>query len=376
MSPEAVSRHVLADVVECASDVIVITDGSGRILFVNRQVSAVFGYDPAEMVGQRAEMLVPERFRARYLQLCARYMKSPRPRSLGRDLDLLARRKDGSEFPIEIGLSPLADGGRTVVAATIRDITLRRHIERELVRARHAAERASHARTRYLATASHDLRQPLHSIALWHHALCRLVTDGPATGALAQQGQAIELMSRLFDSLLDIGRLDSGAITPDLSDFPVALVLNQIRQEFSSLAASKGLELQLEGAEQTVRSDPSLLGQVLRNLVSNAIKYTAVGRVRVSCLSQPDAVRIEVVDTGVGIPADQLAYIYEEFYQVEGPPRTPRDGYGLGLSIVQRLLPVLDVNLEVQSEVGRGSTFALKVPRATSNRSRPPRVKP
>jgi len=181
-------------------------------------------------------------------------------------------------------------------------------------------------------------------------------------------------MSRLINALLDISKLESGAVRPDPSDFTVAAIFEEMRSEFASLAASKGLELRIEAGAPRAHSDPSLIGQILRNLVSNAIKYTDRGSVVLRSIPDAAGVRLEVTDTGVGIPADQLPYIYDEFYQIGVASNTTREGYGLGLAIVQRLVKLLGLRLEVRSEVGRGSTFALGLPppaRAESVRHAP-----
>jgi len=177
-----------------------------------------------------------------------------------------------------------------------------------------------------------------------------------------QAEQAIGAMGRLLNALLDISKLESGVVTTEIMDFTVTTLFEELRAEFAGVAASKGLELSIKSSDNAVHSDPSLLGQVLRNLISNAIKYTRAGGVQLRASSQQAFVRIEVCDTGIGIPADQLAHIYEEFFQVEGSPNTVRDGYGLGLSIVQRIVRLLDLKLEVTSEIGKGSTFSLTVP--------------
>ena len=190
--------------------------------------------------------------------------------------------------------------------------------------------------------------------------------DPVAAEAVLQQGQAIEAMSRLINALLDISKLESGAIHPDPADFAVAALFEQMRGEFASFAASKGLQLQIEATAPAAHSDASLVGQILRNLVSNAIKYTNAGWVRLRSAPGVAGVRLEVTDTGVGIPTDQLPYIYDEFYQVGVASNTTREGYGLGLAIVQRLVKLLGLRLEVRSEVGRGSTFALELPAAAA----------
>ncbi len=193
-------------------------------------------------------------------------------------------------------------------------------------------------------------------------SLQRQVTDPDVRAVLQQQDQAIGAMKRLLNALLDISKLESGAIKPEITDFKVAALFEELRDEFAGLAQSKGIDLAIESCDEAVRSDPSLVGQVMRNLVSNAIKYTRHGCVMLRCLHEQSFVRLEVLDTGVGIAADQLAFIYDEFYRVDGPGHSARDGYGLGLSIVQRAVRLLDLDLAVTSEVGKGSKFSLALP--------------
>jgi len=358
--------ELVQSALESAPDAIVIADASGTVVFANRQVSALFGYDPEDVIGQPVEQLLPERFRARHIGYRQGFTHTPRTRPMGAGLDLQALRKDGTEFPVEISLSPIGVGNEALIAAAIRDVTDRKLIEAELVAARQLAERANQAKSRFLATASHDLRQPLQALSLLNGTLRRLPTAPDVSEAHAQQEQAISAMSRLVNALLDISKLESGAIKPEITDFTVASIFEEMRQEFATLARNRGLELAVESCDDTVRSDPSLLEQILRNLVSNAIKYTRHGRVLLRCLHEPAIVRFEVLDTGIGIPADQLPYIYDEFYQVRGAPSAPSDGYGLGLSIVSRLVKLLDLRLDVDSEPGKGSSFRLDVPASSA----------
>ncbi len=359
------SPELLSTVLESAPDAIVIVDADGRIVFASRQVAALFGHAPEELVGHGVERLLPERFRQAHLGHRRSYARNARMRPMGVDLDLYALRKDGSELPVEISLSPIQDGQRALVAAAIRDVSERKRIQTALTQAREEADRANQAKSRFLATASHDLRQPLQTLSLLNGTLSRIVRDPTAAEALTQQGQAIAAMSRLLNALLDISKLESGAIRPDPTDFTVAALFEQLRGEFASLAASKGIALHIESDGHRAHSDPSLVGQILRNLLSNAIKYTPHGSVRLRSLERAPTVRIEVVDTGIGIPPDQLPYIYDEFYQIGVASNTAREGYGLGLSIVHRLVTLLGLRLEVQSEVGRGSIFVLQLPQAT-----------
>jgi PAS domain S-box-containing protein len=358
MLPSDLVRSVL----ESAPDAMIIIDDGGAVLFANRQVTTLFGYDTAEVIHQPIERLLPERFRARHVGHRNGYSRAVRVRPMGNGLDLFAMRKDGSEFPVEISLSPIEQDGRMLTAAAIRDVTDRMRVEAEIREARAVADRANLGKSRFLATASHDLRQPLQALALLNGTLRRLVHDGDAREVIEQQEEAVAAMSRLLNALLDVSKLESGAIKPDITDFNVAQLLEELRREFTAIAANKGLELLVEPINATVHSDVSLLSQALKNLVSNAIKYTSRGWVRLRSNINGSFIRIEVCDSGPGIAADHLPFIFDEFYQVGVAANTSRDGYGLGLSIVQRVVKLLDLRIDVTSQPGQGSTFALEVP--------------
>ena len=354
--------QLLSSALQLAPDAIVIVDASGQILFANRRLLALLGYEYAEVRGQRVEMLLPERFRQRHLGHRSEYAENARVRPMGVDLELFALHKDGHEIPVEISLSPIEDGARVLVAAALRDVTERNKIAKDLKEAREAADRANQAKSRFLATASHDLRQPLQTLALLNGTLRRIVQEPHAHEAIVHQSQAIEAMSRLLNALLDISKLESGAVRPDPTDFAVAALFEELRNEFASLAEAKGLELRISATAGLIHSDRSLVGQILRNLISNAIKYTRKGFVELRALVQPSAIHIEVIDSGVGMAPEQLPYIYDEFYQIGVSTNAFREGYGLGLSIVARLVKLLGLHLAVRSAVGYGSTFDLELP--------------
>jgi PAS domain S-box-containing protein len=355
---------------ESAPDAMIIIDASGIIRYANRQVSALFGYAYDEIIDQSVERLMPQRFRRRHVGHREAYAGNLRVRPMGAGLELFGQRRDGAEFPIEISLSPILDDERVLVAAAIRDVSDRKRVEAELVvarqvaeQAREAADRANLAKSRFLATASHDLRQPLQTLALLNGTLRRMVSDSDSLLAISKQEQAIGAMSRLLNALLDISRLESGTIKPESTDFRVSGLFDELHREFARSAEDKGLRLHVETSADIVHSDPSLVEQVLRNLVANAIKYTRQGEVRLRCLKDESVVRIEVIDTGIGISEDQLRYIFDEFYQVSVPTHghNKRDGYGLGLSIVQRIVSLLDLQLDVRSQVAIGSVFTLSL---------------
>ncbi len=372
--PSELARSAL----DAAPDAMLIIDHAGIIQYANQQVSSLFGYAHAEVVGQSVERLMPDRFRTQHIAHRQHYSGVRRP--MGQGLELIGRRADGTEFPVEISLGPVESPGQSLVAAAIRDVTDRKRAEAELKVARHtadraletateareSADRANQSKSRFLATASHDLRQPLQTLALLNGTLRRIVSNRDAAEVLAQQEQAIGAMSRLLNALLDISKLESGAIKLEPCDFKVAALLEELHREFAGIAASKGLKLQVAAAEQYVYSDRSLVERILKNLVSNAIKYTRQGQVSLRCVSEAASVRVEILDTGIGIPSDQIAYIYDEFYQVGVPANSSREGYGLGLSIVKRLVRLLNLRLDVTSEVGKGSVFSLSLQPGTS----------
>ena len=367
---QSVTAALARSLLDAAPDAMIVIDRAGTIRFANRQVSAVFGHAREELVGQKVESLMPARFRARHLAHRLSYSESLRTRPMGLGLELFGLRRDGTEFPVEISLSPIDGEGETLVAAAIRDVTDRKRVEAELIVARQnadvareSADRANQGKSRFLATASHDLRQPLQTLSMLNGMLRRAISEPVAVEALAQQELAIGAMSRLLNALLDISKLESGAIKPDPTDFSVSGLFEELRLEFASLASSRGLTLKVSGSDDYAHSDRALVEQILMNLLSNAIKYTREGWVALRCLLDTSScLRIEVEDTGIGIPADQLRLIYDEFYQVGVRTNSSRDGYGLGLSIVQRLVTLLSAKLEVKSEVGKGSVFSLTLP--------------
>jgi PAS domain S-box-containing protein len=347
---------------DSAPDAIVVTDNEGTIVLVNHRTETLLGYRRAELIGKPVEMLLPERFHAMHPVQRRAYAADPVLRPMGAHLELYARRADGVDLPVEISLSPVRVAGGLQIACAIRDITDRRRVLDELRDARNEADKANRAKGAFLATASHDLRQPVQALSLLNGVLRRLVKDGDAIDAVAQQGSAIDAMSRLLNALLDISKLESGAVKPQLTTWNAQTLLQLLRSEFSRVAADKGLKLEFDAGQGWVHTDDALVGQVLRNLVANAIKYTKQGRVLLRSVREGSKVRLEVHDTGMGMAPEELSRIYDEFYQVGVPANASRDGYGLGLSIVSRIVKLLGVKLDVRSEVSKGSVFTLELP--------------
>ena len=233
----------------------------------------------------------------------------------------------------------------------------------EVLLARDRAEDASRAKSRFLAAASHDLRQPLHALALYSGALSLRAPEGGCAELVTQIDSTVSSLSALFESLLDISKLDAGAVRPELKRIDVSAVIDRIKSEFRAIAHEKGLEFLVSSSDATVETDPVLFERILRNLVDNAIKYTQQGTVELSTNVVGNGLRIAVSDTGPGIPEAERERIFEEFYQIGNSERDRRAGLGLGLALVRRLAKLLEIPLDMTSEPGKGSTFAVTLPR-------------
>jgi two-component system, sensor histidine kinase len=344
-------------------DAMLVVDEQGIIQFANETTHELFGCTPAQLMGQPIKLLIPERFHMRHGAHLANYLRQPASREMGaRISDLFARRADGSEFPAGIRLSPFQAEGRSFVAAAIRDMTERRSISDALVVAREDAERANRAKSRFLATASHDLRQPLQAIRLINASMQKLTQRIPDIGDLVhQQEVAIDSATRMLNALLDISRLESGSVEPQLSPVSLAATFQGLAREFEPAAAAKNLRLEFPVTEIVLSTDQTLFAQLLQNLIGNAVKYTEHGYVRVTQRLESDALVLAIEDSGAGIPDDKLERVFDEYYQI-GPQGTQRLGVGLGLAIVREVCRLLGYSITVSSKVGEGACFSIRVP--------------
>jgi len=356
------SDSLARDLLDAAPDAKVITNQHGAIELVNAQTEAMFGYSRAELVGQSVEMLIPDRYKAGHPKHREGYSGAPRKRPMGANLELYGRRRDGSEFPVEISLSPLQTEQGLLISSAIRDVTDRKQMLEDLKAAQAEADKANAAKSSFLAAASHDLRQPLQTLMLLNNVLSKVSTDPRAIAAAKTQRDALNAMSELINALLDISRLDSGTIQPRVEDFPARAIFQQLKSSFEEEARAKGLTLMVDDCPQVIRSDKGLLEQVVQNLVANAIRYTPRGKVTLRCVHESDAMRIEVKDTGIGIPENKRELIFEEFAQLNAQPGEKREGLGLGLAIVRRIARLLQHDVHVDSAPGYGSTFSVIVP--------------
>jgi len=248
------------------------------------------------------------------------------------------------------------------VVITFVDITERKQAAHALEAARQQADQANLAKSRFLAAASHDLRQPLQTLALLQGLLAKKAKDESVRKLVALLDPTLHTMSGMLNTLLDINQIDAGTIHAKIVDFPIADLLGRLTGEFAYHAQAQGLELRDVPSRLAVRSDPRLLEQMLRNLLSNAMKYTKRGKVLIGCRRRATHLSIEIWDTGIGIDAAELQAIFDEYHQIDNPARERSRGLGLGLSIVQRLADLLDHRVQVRSRPGRGSVFSVDVP--------------
>ena len=272
------------------------------------------------------------------------------------------------EIWLELRASPVrGPAGRLVsVIITVRDITEHKTAQAALADARREADAANVAKSKFLAAASHDLRQPVQSLMLLMEALSTCTTDPATRKILTTMDRALGALKMLLDGLLDVSRLEAGAVEPARSVFPVTELLDRIAANSRPVAVRKGLLLHIMPCGAYVNSDPMLLGRILQNLVENALRYTSQGRILVGCRRRGAVLRIEVWDTGIGIPANQQEDIFQEFVQVGNASRDRDQGLGLGLAVVRRLARMLDHPVSLRSEPGRGSVFRVEVPLAES----------
>ncbi|MCB1625728.1 MAG: response regulator [Pseudomonadales bacterium] len=368
------AANCLRIILDRAFGFVGVLDASGKLLEINAAALAFAGVSRAQVVGCAFAATPWWNWSAEQQAKLTAGIASASHNEFVR-FEAQHRRADGSIEPVDFSLSPVLDQSGTVthLVAEGRRNGQREQLERELraraeelEAAKMAADKANLSKSEFLAAASHDLRQPLQTIALVHAILVRTVKDQTAASQLHSLAEAIRSMENLLSALLDVNRLESGVIAPRKQVFVLEQILTPLRSGLGFAADDKQLQLDIPVCHESVRTDPHLLDVILRNLVSNAIKYTRRGSVTVLAAPVDGVLRIQVIDTGIGIAAEHCERLFDDFYQIDNPARDQRRGVGLGLGIVRRISRLLALPVRVQSEPGRGTTFSIDIPRVVS----------
>jgi PAS domain S-box-containing protein len=380
----AVSAHRVSLLFEAAPDAILEIDDGGHILHANTEAERMFQRSKEELAGLTVEALVPERFRGKHLGLRSHYTADPMRRPMGAGLDLYAIRKDGTEFAVDIKLSPVA--GR--VMCVVRDVSerrdaeekikmLNRNLERrslELATANEdlslqnrQVERANRLKSEFLASMSHELRTPLNTIL----GFSELLSEESAGSLNDKQKRFVTHIHRdahhlleLINDILDLSKIEAGRLELHLENFPLAVPAAEVLTSIRPLAASKGISLDTDlNTALVLNADRVRFKEILYNLLSNAIKFTPPdGRVWIESSIEDGSIRILVGDTGIGIAPEDQQEIFESFRQASATTKGVREGTGLGLAITKRLVEQHGGKIWVESEIGKGSRFCVTFP--------------
>jgi PAS domain S-box-containing protein len=374
-------------VLESAPDAMLIIGNDGRIALVNARAEELFGYSRIELLGKPIEVLVPERFRQRHPAHRDGYLVAPKARPMGAGLDLYAARKNGTEFPAEISLSPLETPQGAFVTAAIRDVTEQKvRRQEEIKRKSHDLElenrrmqEANRLKSEFLANMSHELRTPLNAIIGFAELMYRGKLGPVSPNHKEYLGDILNSsrhLLQLINDVLDLAKVESGKLEFRPEPVDLAKVIGEVRDILRGLASTKRIRIEtvVDPTLDAVSLDPGKLKQVLYNFLSNALKFTGEnGHVAISAAREDeDRVRIQVKDSGIGIGAADLHRLFVEFQQLDAGTAKKYEGTGLGLALTKRIVEAQGGEVGVASEAGKGSTFWAILPRTHGGESRRP----
>ncbi|MGI9383644.1 MAG: PAS domain-containing hybrid sensor histidine kinase/response regulator [Methyloligellaceae bacterium] len=349
---EAAEPRLAALSLDRAGDAVYWIDAAGRIVYANETASRMLGYGGDELTAMTLADIDPDVDPKAWPAIWAK-IKDRQPTTF----EGHHRAKSGDLVPVEVSVHVLTREGEELACGFVRDISERRRAEEALQATKEQADRANEAKTRFLAAASHDLRQPLHAMELLVSALSGKPLAAEAQSIVADMQDSLTFARRLLDSLLDVSELEAGTLKANIEDVPLAPLLRRIHQQYLGIADEKGLALKAVPSSLVVRSDPGLLERIFDNLVSNAVRYTDAGRVLMGCRRCGGVVRLEVWDSGPGIPESDQGKIFDDFCQLDSSAKERGAGLGLGLGLVRRLAELLNHEVRLRSAPGRGSVF-------------------
>lgn len=333
----------------------------GELAVWSDEVFRIFGIDDSGQAGvQTLGKLIDPRDRDKVLRSLKRSLEE----GIEHHIDYRIRRPDGQQRWVECRGKVVAgaEGSNKKLQGFIQDITARKRSEQDLLRAKNLAERANSAKSRFLAAASHDLRQPLQALSLLLSALSVRRLDRTGEQIVDDMKSALHVVEGLLNALLDISKLEARFFVPDRNNFHASAFLQNLRNQFKAQAEEKGIRIRLFPSDVVLYTDINLLGRIVQNFISNAIYHSNGDRILIGCRRSGKNRRIEVWDRGQGIAEEHLDKIFEEFFQLGNPARDLNRGLGLGLAIAKRVAKLLQLNLGVRSRPGRGSVFFVEVP--------------
>ncbi len=361
------TERFFRSVLELAPDCLMVVDAEGAIRLVNAQGEKLFGYTRQELVGQPIEMLVPDDVRARHPALRRDFHRSPRAREMGAGLELRGRRKDGSTFSVEIGLSPLPapQGEAAQVAVSIRDITERKEQEKAIKQAKAKAEEATEMKSMFLANMSHEIRTPMNAIIGLSHLALKTPLNPKQRDYVSKVHNAGTSLLAVINDILDFSKIEAGKLDLETTGFKLDEVISSVTTLTAQKAHEKGLEFLAHvqsGIPEQLLGDPLRLGQILTNFVNNAVKFTEQGEIRLNIellehTGQKVQLKFSVRDTGIGMTPEQSAKLFQPFTQADMSTTRKHGGTGLGLTICRRLVELMGGRIWLESEPGLGSTF-------------------
>ncbi len=361
------TEQFFRSVLELAPDGLMVVGADGIIRLANAQCESLFGYPRDEVIGQAVEMLVPASVRAGHPALREAFHRAPTVRAMGASRELHGLRKDGSLFPVEIGLSPLPapHGEGAQAAVSIRDISERKEQEKALKLAKEAAEEAAKTKADFLANMSHEIRTPMNAIIGMAYLALKTALDAKQRDYVSKIQRAGQHLLGVINDILDFSKIESGRMSVESANFEIEKVIDSVTDFIAEKAGAKGLELIVDvepSLPNDLVGDPLRLGQVLINFASNAVKFTETGSVvvRVRKAEEGDRdllVRFEVQDTGIGLTGEQIGKLFQSFSQADSSTTRKYGGTGLGLAISKRLVELMGGEVGVESEPGKGSTF-------------------
>ncbi|MFK7827997.1 MAG: ATP-binding protein [Oligoflexales bacterium] len=362
------NEAVLHQILECSPDGLILVNQVGEIAFCNRRAEELFAYAKDELIGQPIEVLLPPRFVKGHTSLRKGYIASPQTRSMNSGKQLFGRKKDGSEFNVDITLSPIKTEEGTLIASSIRDISKKVKVDLELVKAKQASERANSAKSEFLANMSHEIRTPMNAIFGFADILESHLQDEKCLEYLRAIKTSGKTLLNLINDILDLSKIEAGKLELKYAPCQFESIITDIEKIFAQEISKKQLLFRVTidvGLPKTLMLDDLRIRQILLNLVGNAVKFTEKGEIKIQVSMANDEktdssinLIIKVIDTGIGIPKGQLESIFDSFTQGQGSAVVLAGvGTGLGLSITKRLVSMMGGKIWAQSELGRGSTF-------------------